>query len=214
MKTPRDRTIALAAVVQAAALVDALGRNGSCQEEAKKSSLYSLLQINAPTVEDIFAGLKGVKFGLDALRHELMAKTTRNPQITQYLVQLLHLEAKLGKAPEQLETIAKGLAEVQKHSGLFPVDHPNAIARFADIYVNSISTLGPRIMVRGEGIHLNNPNVAALIRALLLAGIRAAILWRQCGGNRLRILFGRSAILKETRALLAELEAQAPQKEA
>lgn len=208
MKTPRDRTIALAGVIQTAALVDALGRNGTCQEEAKKSSLYSLLQINPATVEAVFGGLKGVEFGLAALRHELMAKTSRNPQITQYLIQLLHLEAKLGKAPGHLDTIAQGLAEAQKHSGLFPPEHPNAIARFADIYVNSISHLGPRIMVRGEGIHLNNPNVAALIRALLLAGIRATRLWRQCGGNRLRILFGRNAILKETRMLLAELEAQ------
>lgn len=208
MKTPRDRTIALAGIVQTAALVDALGRSGSCQEEAKKSSLQSLLQINPATVEAVFGGLKGVEFGLGVLRHELMAKTTRNPQITQYLIQLLHLEAKLGKAPKHLETISQGLVEVQKHSGLFPPEHPNAIARFADIYVNSISHLGPRIMVRGEGMHLNNPNVAALIRALLLAGIRAAILWRQCGGNRLRILFGRTAILRESRVLLAELEAQ------
>lgn len=206
MKTPRDRTIALAAIVQAAALVDALGRSGTCDGQAKNSSLYSLLQTDPQSVEAVFGGLGGVAFGLGALRHELMAKTTRNLQITQYLIQLLHLEGKLRKAPQQLDTIAQGMAEAQRHSGLFPAEHPNAVARFADIYVNSISLLGPRIMVKGEAVHLGNSHVASLIRALLLAGIRAAMLWRQCGGNRLRIIFGRSSILAQTRLLLTELE--------
>jgi high frequency lysogenization protein len=207
MKTPRDRTIALAAIVQAATLVDALGRSGSCDEKAKNSCLYSLLQTNPPSVEAVFGGLDGVGLGLRSLRHELMAKTTHNLQITQYLIQLMHLEAKLRKAPEHLDGIAKGLAEAERHSGLFPPEHPNAVARFADLYVNFISSLGPRIMVKGEGSHLNNSHIASLIRALLLAGIRGAILWRQCGGNRLRIVFGRGSILKETNQLLAELEA-------
>lgn len=211
MKTARDRTLALAGIVQAASLVDALGRSGTCDEAAKISSLKSLLETEPPTVEAVFGGLGGVRFGLLALRRELMAKTSRNLQITQYLVQLLHLETKLGKSPQHLEVIGKGLAEAQKHLGLFPVEHPNAIARFADIYVSSIATLGPRIMVKGELVHLNNPNVAALIRALMLAGIRSAMLWHQCGGNRLRILFGRTGILRESKALLAELEGQAAQ---
>jgi high frequency lysogenization protein len=45
--------------------------------------------------------------------------------------------------------------------------------------------LSPRIMVNGDPAHLNNPENANRIRALLLAGIRAAMLWRQSGGGRL-----------------------------
>jgi high frequency lysogenization protein len=40
------------------------------------------------------------------------------------------------------------------------------------------------------------------IRAWLLAGIRAAVLWRQVGGNRRNILFSRSKIVKNAQQLL------------
>jgi high frequency lysogenization protein len=43
---------------------------------------------------------------------------------------------------------------------------------------------------------------AAKIRALLLAGIRAALLWRQAGGDRWKLIFSRSAMQKEAQQLL------------
>lgn len=44
---------------------------------------------------------------------------------------------------------------------------------------------------------LQQPNNAAKIRALLLAGIRSARLWRQLGGHRWQLVFSRSKLLKE-----------------
>jgi high frequency lysogenization protein len=88
----------------------------------------------------------------------------------------------------------------------FPVTHSNTIARFADLYLRTLSTLTRRVMVSGSQVHLNNPENANRIRALLLAGIRATILWRQSGGSRLRLLLRRNVLLRETRLLLAELE--------
>jgi high frequency lysogenization protein len=43
-----------------------------------------------------------------------------------------------------------------------------------------------------------------MIRALLLGGMRAAVLWRQCGGNRLQLLLRRKALLRACRELLEE----------
>ena len=51
----------------------------------------------------------------------------------------------------------------------------------------------------------NNPDNANKVRAILLAGIRAAVLWTQCGGSRWQVLFKRSALLLETEKLLARL---------
>jgi high frequency lysogenization protein len=73
--------------------------------------------------------------------------------------------------------------------------HPNLLANLADIYSRTLSTLQPRIMVRGEPLYLNNPDNQNRIRTLLLAGIRAAWLWRQVGGSRWKILFGRNRLL-------------------
>ena len=49
---------------------------------------------------------------------------------------------------------------------------------------------------------LQNPRNAERIRALLLAGIRSATLWRQLGGNRWQLFFSRRKILKDAYALL------------
>ena len=46
------------------------------------------------------------------------------------------------------------------------------------IYVDVISPLGPRIQVTGSPAVLQSPQVQAKVRATLLAGIRAAVLWR------------------------------------
>jgi high frequency lysogenization protein len=62
--------------------------------------------------------------------------------------------------------------------------------------------LTPRIMVRGEPRLLADPSIASQIRALLLAGLRATVLWRQCGGTRLQLLWSRRPILEQARLLL------------
>ena len=61
--------------------------------------------------------------------------------------------------------------------------------------------LRPRVIVSGAADHLNRPEVAATVRALLLAGLRSAVLWRQLGGSRLALLLSRGAILAAARAL-------------
>ena len=61
-------------------------------------------------------------------------------------------------------------------------------------------------MVNGAQIHLNNPENANRIRALLLAGIRAATLWRQSGGSRITLLLRRNTLLRESRVLLARID--------
>ena len=55
-------------------------------------------------------------------------------------------------------------------------------------------------------LYLTNPANQNRIRALLLAGVRAAILWRQSGGSRLTLLLRRKALLAEGQRLLAVLE--------
>jgi high frequency lysogenization protein len=207
MKTHGDRVMALAGLFQACELVDQVGRQGHCDRAAASASLYSLLQVDADNVEAVYGGLERLEPGLQALKRELTAKITRNPRIAQYVIQLIHLEGKLRGAPDHLDTIGKGIAEVQGRLEHFPHDHANNVARFADIYVNTVSTLAPRVMVKGESLHLNNPDNANLIRALLLAGIRSAMLWRQCGGRRWQILFGRNKILHQVNALLERLAA-------
>ena len=43
--------------------------------------------------------------------------------------------------------------------------------------------------------HLQDENKAARVRALFLAGVRAAFLWHQLGGRRWQLLFQRKRLL-------------------
>jgi high frequency lysogenization protein len=72
----------------------------------------------------------------------------------------------------------------------------------ADLYRQSISNISPRIIVKGKPLFLQNPDTQNRIRALLLAGIRSAVLWRQLGGTRLQLLFSRKSIVSDAEELL------------
>ncbi|MFM7784178.1 MAG: DUF489 family protein, partial [Gammaproteobacteria bacterium] len=68
-------------------------------------------------------------------------------------------------------------------------------ASLAGIYQEQVSTLRYRIQVSGSAAQLQDPRVAERIRAMLLAGLRAAVLWRGLGGSRLDLLLGRGRLL-------------------
>ena len=68
--------------------------------------------------------------------------------------------------------------------------------------VEHISSLRPRILVQGHAAYLQDERNAALIRALLLAAIRAAGLWQINGGGRLRLVLGRRRLIEQATAAL------------
>jgi high frequency lysogenization protein len=68
---------------------------------------------------------------------------------------------------------------------------------FADLYQQWLSSLQPRIIVRGVPQHLQNASNLCKIRTLLLAGVRGTMLWQQLGGRRWHLFFKRKAILDE-----------------
>jgi high frequency lysogenization protein len=53
--------------------------------------------------------------------------------------------------------------------------------------------------------HLKNDHTACRIRAVLFAGVRAAVLWRQVGGKRWHLLFHRKRIASDVTRLLHRL---------
>jgi high frequency lysogenization protein len=73
-------------------------------------------------------------------------------------------------------------------------EQDQTIDQLASLYRDTISSLSYRIQVQGRSDHLKNETIAKQIRALLLAGIRAAVLWHQVGGRRWRLLIYRSRI--------------------
>lgn len=196
--------IALAGLLLAATLVRDIARQGQADPDDFETCLASLLKIDAASSDEIYGGLPRLR---PALR--LLDRHLRHPsdmEITRYVVALLVLERKLVKQASLLQRIREGIEATVDKLNYFPPTHNNIIASLADIYATTVSTLTPRIMVNGERLYLADPDNANRIRTLLLAGIRAARLWRQSGGGRLTLLFRRKALLLETQRALAALE--------
>lgn len=203
-QTDYDRVIALAGLIQATALVRDIARRGQANPEEIETCLDSLIQVDAPSSPAVYGGVARLHSGLRLLEQQL--NQPQDMELTRYVVTLLSLERKLSRRADLLDVLRAGLEEIIQNLPHFPVDHDNAIARFADLYLRTISTLSPRIMVSGDPGRLSHPDNANRIRALLLAGIRAAMLWRQSGGGRFTLLVRRNLLLREVRRLLASLE--------
>ena len=104
------------------------------------------------------------------------------------LINVMKLERSLARHPALNQELGEGLAGMQRQLQHFPVTHPTILARLADLYCANLSGLKPRITVVGNPLYLQQPAKAQRVRALLLAAIRAAVLWRQLGGRRRHLL--------------------------
>ncbi|MES9845899.1 MAG: high frequency lysogenization protein HflD [Candidatus Sedimenticola sp. PURPLELP] len=207
MKTERDRCIALAGVFQAAGLAAQIAHRGLTESSAMENSINSLFKIDADSVDAIYNGVKGVSFGLNVLHQQLEGGKGRNIEITRYVISLLHLERKLSKQPGMLKRIGDDIELATERLEHFPMLHGNILAQLAETYAATLSTLQPRIMIQGDPMHLQNPENVNKIRSLLLAGIRSAMLWRQCGGSRMGMLFTRKSMIRLADDLIREIKA-------
>ena len=205
-----DQILALAGVFQSAQLAQQLARTGRADPEAFRASIRSLLDIDAPNTAAVYGGAAGVRLGLDLLRTKLGGRSGKTDvEIARYVVSLMSLEGNLRKNPAMQDAIRSGIETAQTQMKFFandaPADdiHPALIEKLAGLYSQTISTLMPRIMVSGEHGHLSSPATAARVRAVLFAGIRSTVLWRQLGGRRWRLLFMRARIVRTAGELLA-----------
>ena len=204
-----DQVLALAGIFQSACLVQQLAREGHTDNAALRTSIQSILALDAPDVETIYGSARGVHLGLELLHTKLTGKTkSADMEMARYVVALVQLENSLRRRPTMLDDIRQGIDTARAQMKFFESDapadgvHPLLMEKLAQLYSQTISTLTPRIMVSGEHGHLSNPAIAAKVRAALLAGIRSAVLWHQLGGRRWQLLFSRGKIARTAAELL------------
>jgi high frequency lysogenization protein len=207
----QDRATALAGIYQAVACVMRIARTGSADTAAMEPCIHSLFQVDAPTVAAVYGPPGAVANGARQIIAQLTGKPERNLELTRYVVNLLKLERNLARRRELLARIGQGIEAAAQKREHFALLHPNLIAHFAELYSETISHLQPRILVRGEPMHLQNPDNQNRIRALLLAAIRSAMLWRQIGGSRLQLLLGHKRLLHDARHYLEQAAVPKPE---
>lgn len=196
-----SRVLALAGVLQACRLVRDAATRGRVDGTCAEASLSSVFRIDADSTADVFGGVVGVRTGLEALLAQFESGE-RDLALTQLVLGVLRIERRLAGNPRMQGELRAGIEAIQRQVDHLGVTHATVQARLAELYVATISRLRPRVMVHGDPVQLANPQRVEQIRALLLAAVRAAVLWRQVGGSRLRLLLRRREYAMLARGLL------------
>jgi high frequency lysogenization protein len=190
-----DQTIALAAIAQSATLVHNIATKGAANKDDADALINSLFAFDADSTESIYGSAKDLETGLDTLINVFSAAPDKHTQtILRYMMNMLNLQARLAKHTGILDVLANRLKHAQRAAELMPDSNHRLNTNLASIYQDTIGTLGFRINVVGNAEMLQRTENAEQIRALLLAGIRAATLWKQVDGKRWRLLFQRTKI--------------------
>lgn len=198
--------MALAGVFQAAALVERLAKTGAVPNENLKTTVGSLFEFDPDNVEAVFGGSPDYRFGLSVGISTLKdifdskRRSTRFADLVGCVVGLIHLARQLRKNRDLQDGVGRRLREIHGRltaaGGLLAASDDAVIAAVATCYQETLSTLKFRIQVRGDARYLRDPEIASKIRAVLLAGVRAAMLWHQIGGRRWHLPVFRKRILR------------------
>ncbi|MBW7470166.1 high frequency lysogenization protein HflD [Marinobacter sp. M216] len=202
-RTLNDQTLALAGVFQAANLVQQIAHNGQCTEASLETCIRSLFATDPASTLDVYGGdLADIREGLVTLSSVLSEQSKQQDiEVLRYVLNLIHLESKLNRRPDMLDVIGSRIDQARHTASHFGYTHSNLISNLASIYADTISTFRLRIQVSGNPTVLQQEENAARVRALLLAGIRSAVLWRQTGGRRWQLIFARKKVIRHAREL-------------
>ncbi|MGM3174068.1 high frequency lysogenization protein HflD [Dickeya lacustris] len=202
-------TLAMAGVCQSAQLVQQLAHQGTCNTDALKTSLQSILNINPSNTLDVFGNREAnLKIGLETLLGILnSSREGLGAELSRYTFSLMVLERRLHNNRDALNELCSRISQLDRQLDHYDLLSDTFINVLAGIYVDVISKLGPRIQVTGAQEVLKNSLIQAKVRAALLAGIRAAVLWQQVGGSRLQLMFSRSKLVRHAQDMLSRCHA-------
>lgn len=188
----RDQALALAGVAQFALYAHELGADGRNEPERIEAARYAIFCTDPDSAIDVFGDLSNVGDGMAFLKGQLAGKRpdAKAAVIARYIGQLLRLSGSLLKNEAALSQIRGAIDRARLAEA---VDVPGILD---DAYRKSVSPIKPQIMLHGHPTYLGNEAIQAQARMHLLAAVRCAILWRQCGGGFLTLFLRRKALLK------------------
>ncbi|MCG6657377.1 high frequency lysogenization protein HflD [Halomonas campisalis] len=190
------QALALAGVFQAASLVDELARTGQVDSRAWETLIHATLDTNPESFEAIYGGHpNNLRRGLEVLE-AVVGRKQANPVVLRYGFSLLLLMNKLRSNDEMMAGLGQRLTRIQGQAEHFDATHENVIASLGEAYQETLSTFKTRIVVQGDPSLLQSRMMPERVRAILLAGIRFALLWHQQGGRRWKLVFQRGALKK------------------
>ncbi|HEY5971365.1 MAG TPA: high frequency lysogenization protein HflD, partial [Pseudoxanthomonas sp.] len=188
-----DRVLALAGMIQALGQVRRIADTGQSDAAVVQTALDSIFRVDAESTEAVYGRASDLAPGLRLLR-DYCNNQASDDGLPRLALAVLQLERRFVKEPDTVAAVSGGIAEIAPHAESSGSTHPEVLSALGSLYADTISHLRPRVMVQGNPHYLGQPGVVAEIRAILLAAVRSAVLWRQLGGSFWDFLFSKRAM--------------------
>jgi high frequency lysogenization protein len=189
-----ERVLALAGLAQALQQVRRIADTGHSEASTVRTAMDSVFRIDAGSTETVYGSASDVTSGLRLLQ-DYFNNQARDEILPRLALAVLQLERRFVKEPATVAAVVTGIGETaSRATELGDSSHPDVLAALGALYADTISHLRPRVMVQGNPHYLGQAGVVSEIRALLLAAVRSAVLWRQLGGSLWDFLFAKRAM--------------------
>jgi high frequency lysogenization protein len=196
-----SRVVALAGLLQALKLVRQIAESGHADAANERLALESIFRIDADSATAVYGGTQAMRGSLLALR-DYLADRSGDEALPKLGMALIQLERRFVDDAEMTRRVLNGIRALEGHAERQGAIHPDVISKLGQLYADTISHLQPKVIVQGNPHYLQQPEVVAEIRALLLAALRSAVLWRQMGGTMWDFVFRRRAMMAAVEATL------------
>lgn len=198
-----ERALALAGLVQALAQVRRIADTGHADASVLGTALDSVFRIDAASPAAVYGDSNALRPGLMLLR-DYFASQSRDEQLPRLALAVMQLERRFVRDAAMASRVQAGIrAQSVAAERLGSSTHPDVLSALGSLYSETLSHLRPRVQVQGNPHYLGQATVVAEVRAVLLAAVRSAVLWRQLGGSLWDFLLRRRELAAAVRAHLS-----------
>ncbi|KRG39488.1 lysogenization protein HflD [Stenotrophomonas pictorum JCM 9942] len=191
-----DRVLALAGIAQALQQVRRIAETGHSEAAIVRTAMDSVMRLDAPEPAAVYGSARHVEPGLRLLR-DYFRNQGKDELLPRLALSVMQLERRFVREASTVDKVQAGVRRAAARAQeLGESNHPDVLLAMGELYKDTISQLKPKIMVQGNPHYLNQAPVVSEIRALLLAAVRSAVLWRQLGGNYWDFLISRKTMVE------------------
>ena len=200
MSSMENRMLALAGLAQALAQVRRIADTGQADAAVLDTALESVFRIDAASPAAVYGDVAALRPGLQLLAR-YFGNSADDALLPRLGLAVLQLERRFVQ-DASAERVHAGIVALADDAARQGSTHPDVLAALGTLYADTVSRLRPRVMVQGNPHYLGQAAVVAEIRAVLLAALRSAVLWRQMGGSYWDFMLRRRQMLQAINAAL------------
>lgn len=177
-----ERACALAGLAQALGQVRRIAESGQAEQAIATTALDSVFRIDATSVPAVYGGSGALRPGLEVLQ-AYFDNRSGDGLLPRLALAVIQVERRFVADHDMVTRVRDGILALEPLAQARGSAHPDVVAALGRLYSDTISGLQPRIMVQGNPHYLGQADVVSEIRAMLLAALRSAVLWRQMDGS-------------------------------